>query len=73
MACSPCLRPYESYDFKKAGQNPPELFLEAIEILLEGEPLNLRSALTQLPESGRLLTIARMPRKREIAEIKEYL
>ena len=30
-----------AYDFKKAGHNPPtlELFLEAIEMLLEGEPV----------------------------------
>ena len=61
-----------TYDFKKAGQNIPklELFLEAIKMLLEGEPAR---RLNSMPRIRKLVDNCTIATEGDIETIKEQL
>ncbi|KAH8780636.1 hypothetical protein F5882DRAFT_463241 [Hyaloscypha sp. PMI_1271] len=61
-----------AYDFKKAGQNvpTPELFLEAIEMLLKGEPAR---RLDSTPRIRRLINNRASASGADIDTVKEWL
>lgn len=60
------------YDFRKAGHNPPspELFLESIEMLLEGEPAR---RLDSTPRIRRIINKRSTATREDINIIKEWL
>ena len=61
-----------TYDFKKAGQSVPklELFLEAIEMLLKGEPAR---CLNSIPRIRKLIDNRASANEANIETIKEWL
>jgi hypothetical protein len=61
-----------TYGFKKAGHNPstPELFLDAIEMLLEGEAAK---RLDSTPRLRRIVDQHSTAKARDVDDIKEWL
>jgi len=60
------------YDFKKAGYRPPpsELFLEAIEMLLEGDPAK---RLDSTPRIRKLIDTWITATEKNVVDVKEWL